>query len=176
MRGGRFALGLLLVAVVAGTRPLTFVRPSVLLAQIRAPRPHESDDIRIVAGRPQLSGRNAIVADIDRDGDLDVIGSSSDALLAVWINDGSNHFTRTVPAQKRVGLGDGAAAYREVIDRSILAAPPTPKWFAAALSSRAPRAPDAHAGARPSLRSLRILRRDSRAIPSRAPPGRFLHS
>ena len=148
------------ILTLSGAASPGSVRPSALLSAIRAPRAVESDDVRIVEGRPQLSGRRSIVIDIDRDGDLDVVGSSSDAILAVWINDGTDHFTRTIPAPKTTGLGDGA----------VLAAPPAPKWFAALSPGRAPRTPDLHAGARPSLRSLRVLRLDYRATPTRAPP------
>jgi hypothetical protein len=158
------------ILTLSGAASPGSVRPSALLSAIRAPRAVESDDVRIVEGRPQLSGRRSIVIDIDRDGDLDVVGSSSDAILAVWINDGTDHFTRTIPAPKTTGLGDGAEAYRELLDGTVLAAPPAPKWFAALSPGRAPRTPDLHAGARPSLRSLRVLRLDYRATPTRAPP------
>jgi hypothetical protein len=168
----RVLLSLIAVAVsLAGATSRAYVQRGALLLEILAPQTQESDDVRIVAGRPQLAGRGSITIDIDRDGDLDVIGTSSDALLAVWINDGSDHFTRTVPARRATGLAGGAGAYREQVDGTIVAVPPSPKWsVSAVLSTRAPRAPDLHAGVRPSTLAFRLLGRDLRATPSRAPP------
>lgn len=39
----------------------------------------------------------AIAIDIDRDGDLDVVGSTVDQPLVVWINDGTGRLTRQQP-------------------------------------------------------------------------------
>jgi hypothetical protein len=38
-----------------------------------------------------------VAADIDSDGDLDVVASDTELELHVWINDGSGHFTRRDP-------------------------------------------------------------------------------
>jgi hypothetical protein len=38
-----------------------------------------------------------VAADIDSDGDLDVVASDTELELHVWINDGTGHFTRRVP-------------------------------------------------------------------------------
>jgi hypothetical protein len=40
-----------------------------------------------------------VAADIDADGDLDVVASDSALELHVWVNDGAGHFTRRDPIQ-----------------------------------------------------------------------------
>jgi hypothetical protein len=158
------------VASLSGAASMRSVRPSAWLAANEAPRAYESDDIRIVEGRPQLSGRRSVAIDIDGDGDLDVIASSRDALVAVWINDGQDHFTRVVPAAAPAGLGDGAPAFQDQPEATLFAPPPTPKRLAMVVSARAPRPPDVHASVRPSRGFRRVLRRDFGATLARAPP------
>jgi hypothetical protein len=53
----------------------------------------------------------AALADIDADGDLDVIASDGSLDLLVWSNDGSGHFTRKYPVDaphSESALRDGA--------------------------------------------------------------------
>ena len=42
-----------------------------------------------------------VAADIDADGDLDVVASDSALELHVWVNDGTGHFTRRDPTHSR---------------------------------------------------------------------------
>lgn len=42
-----------------------------------------------------------VAADIDADGDLDVVASDSALELHVWVNDGTGHFTRRDPIHSR---------------------------------------------------------------------------
>jgi hypothetical protein len=79
-----------------------------------APRPHEiphppfpskalnsrSDAAAMQLLRVAEPGAHVLVAisrDLDRDGDLDVVGSTAEAPLVIWINEGDGHFTRQRP-------------------------------------------------------------------------------
>ncbi len=54
---------------------------------------------RVVALRYDVHVRKAVAADIDRDGDLDVV-AVTDAGFMVWVNDGRGHFTSTPPLRR----------------------------------------------------------------------------
>src|SRR5262249_44816627 len=47
-------------------------------------------------------------ADIDMDGDVDVVATDAQLRLYVWINDGAGHFTRREPARSTTWRDDGA--------------------------------------------------------------------
>jgi len=51
----------------------------------------------LVAVRYHIDLRSVVAADIDRDGDLDVV-AATDRGFIVWINDGAGHLTRQPPA------------------------------------------------------------------------------
>jgi len=51
---------------------------------------------RTVSNQYHVAFRNVVTADIDRDGDLDVV-AITDRSLVVWVNDGSGHLTAQVP-------------------------------------------------------------------------------
>ena len=79
-----FALGAALLSASALLdTPATASELPPLLARV-AP----SDAGRLVA---------VVAADVDADGDLDVIGTDAALQLHVWINDGAGHFTRRNP-------------------------------------------------------------------------------
>ena len=48
-----------------------------------------------------------VVADIDRDGDADVVATDGALHLFVWINDGRGHLTRQTPAPAGEDAADG---------------------------------------------------------------------
>jgi hypothetical protein len=50
----------------------------------------------IADGRPLVS---IVTADIDADGDLDVVASDSALQIHVWVNDGAGHFTAQEPVR-----------------------------------------------------------------------------
>ena len=55
----------------------------------------------LAQGAPTAHVMSAIAVDIDRDGDLDVVGTTSDAALAVWVNTGHGQLVRNrVPARR----------------------------------------------------------------------------
>ena len=54
--------------------------------------------VELTAGRLLTA---IVAADIDADGDLDVVASDSALELYVWVNDGAGHFTRRDPIQSR---------------------------------------------------------------------------
>ena len=62
---------------------------------------------QFVADHPETHVLRAIATDIDQDGDLDVLVSTTDAPVVVWINDGTNHFTRRrlAPSTTRLNAG-----------------------------------------------------------------------
>ena len=75
----------------------------------------------------------AIARDLDRDGDLDVVASTAEEPIVVWINDGNGRYTRQKPSPASpVAMVPNAVVSAPLADR--LAAPPTPKW--GALSGR----------------------------------------
>lgn len=54
---------------------------------------------RIVAARYHVDARHIATADIDRDGDLDVVVSTDRGFL-VWVNDGAGRFTSEAPVRR----------------------------------------------------------------------------
>lgn len=52
------------------------------------------------AGRPLLA---VVAADIDADGDIDLVATDGSLDLLVWVNDGTGQFTRKRPAPTRDG-------------------------------------------------------------------------
>jgi len=58
--------------------------------------------VRGVAARYRIELRHVVAADIDRDGDLDVVASTDRGFL-VWVNDGSGRLTSQTP-QPKTGL------------------------------------------------------------------------
>jgi len=59
-----------------------------------------------------------VAADIDDDGDLDVVASDSSLHLHVWVNDGSGHFTRQRPHKSQAWRADSSASFRVGFTRS----------------------------------------------------------
>jgi len=55
------------------------------------------------AERPLVA---VIAADIDADGDIDVVATDGSLDLLVWVNDGTGHFTRKRPAPVHEGHAD----------------------------------------------------------------------
>jgi hypothetical protein len=52
---------------------------------------------RLVARRYDIEVRTLIAADIDRDGDVDVVAATNRGFI-VWLNDGAGHLTSQAPA------------------------------------------------------------------------------
>jgi FG-GAP-like repeat len=59
---------------------------------------------RTVSDQYHVAFRNVVTADIDRDGDLDVV-AITDRSLVVWVNDGSGHLTAQVPKKAPAAAG-----------------------------------------------------------------------
>src|SRR5438309_9761896 len=73
-----------------------------LRADVRAGRQVDVDAFeRSVAIRYHLHFRKVVAADIDRDGDIDVV-AATDLGLIVWVNDGEGHLTSQPPANAAV--------------------------------------------------------------------------
>src|SRR3954471_4856853 len=53
---------------------------------------------RLVASRYDVEFNHVVAADIDRDGDIDVI-ATTDRTFTVWVNDGTGHLTSQRPSQ-----------------------------------------------------------------------------
>src|SRR5215831_1745840 len=66
-----------------------------LAALVVCARPAHAADFSIDGGRLV----SIVTADIDADGDLDVVASDSALQLHVWVNDGAGHFTLRIPAR-----------------------------------------------------------------------------
>lgn len=71
------------------------------------------------ADRPLTS---IVVADIDADGDADVVATDEALNLFVWINDGTGRLTRQRPAPARPASTD---AKRPGVERGVPAPPPS---------------------------------------------------
>ena len=54
---------------------------------------------RTIATQYHVDARHVVTADIDRDGDLDVL-AATDSGFMVWVNDGSGRFTSQVPRER----------------------------------------------------------------------------
>jgi hypothetical protein len=68
---------------------------------------------RLVATRYDVRFEHVIAADLDRDGDQDVIGAG-DPGVVVWLNDGAGHLTSQAPRESTgIDLLAPAAAWRE---------------------------------------------------------------
>lgn len=106
---------------------------------------------RTVATRYHVAFRKVVAADIDRDGDLDVV-TATDHSLVVWVNDGSGHLTTRSP--KSAPAANGGVPATTWQDRDLQRdepiqddAPPTPLLTANAhappvLVAQYPRRPD----------------------------------
>ena len=85
---------------------------------------------RLVAARYDVDPRHVITADIDDDGDLDVVASTDRGFL-VWVNDGAGRFTSETPKHRPMIDGhapadtwDGAeASHDETIQSGVASAP-----------------------------------------------------
>jgi FG-GAP-like repeat len=82
----------------------------------------------------------AIATDIDRDGDLDVVASTVDQPIVVWINDGTGRLTRQRPSRPAPVMGGtGDAVPPETGSRAPqVAQAPAPSFVAPQLEARAP--------------------------------------
>lgn len=75
----------LVAAYAFGAAPARASDVSAAIARVRA-----DEAVRLVS---------VVAADIDADGDLDVVGSDRSLQLHVWVNDGQGHFTRREPSR-----------------------------------------------------------------------------
>jgi hypothetical protein len=70
----------------------------------------------------------AVAVDVDRDGDLDVIATTTDDILAVWVNEGEGHFARDrAPEQPSMQTPDDVAGGRPG-DAAQLILPRSNQW------------------------------------------------
>jgi hypothetical protein len=92
------SLGLLCAVAWASARETTAMPLSAPLQPFPVPRTLP----RVVSDALTHSDRRivtVVAADIDADGDLDVVASDGSLDLLVWTNDGGGHFTRRRPAR-----------------------------------------------------------------------------
>src|SRR5438067_2457303 len=80
-----------LSASAAATRAHAATLPAH--AEVRAGRSIEPGAFRqLVATRYQVEFKKVVAADIDRDGDIDVL-ATTDRTFTIWLNDGAGHLT-----------------------------------------------------------------------------------
>jgi len=114
----------------------------------------------------------AVSRDLDRDGDLDIVASTSEELLVVWINDGSGHFTRVRLRSVPAGVSEGTQTYssREQAPPSAVPSPRSTHAIAApalpGLDGRAP--PHDRAADSPAISLLAHATRFVRGPPARS--------
>jgi hypothetical protein len=102
LRAGIVTLAVLwpLAAAAAGSLPAH--------AEVRAGKWVEPAAFReLVASRYQVEFKKVVAADIDRDGDIDVV-ATTDRSFTIWINDGAGHLTSQRPSPQGPGI-DGRA-------------------------------------------------------------------
>ena len=131
----------MLIAVLAlgfaSSRSPATAAPVPLRADIRAG--HQIDIAafeRFVALRYDIHVRKAIAADIDRDGDLDLV-AATDRGFIVWVNDGAGHLTSAPPthapavdAHASDAVWRGHAAHVEETIQNTLPSVPLPGLYA----------------------------------------------
>jgi len=118
---------------------------------------------RQIAASYHVDPRRVVAADIDRDGDLDVLAATDDG-FRVWVNDGSGRFTSQTPASGP--LADGRPAETswngaESQDRETIQSESTP-----VVPTSAPAHPDT---ASRSTSAFDAVARRSSVLGSRAP-------
>jgi hypothetical protein len=124
---------------------------------------------RTIASRYDIVVRRALTADIDRDGDLDIV-ASTDLGFLVWVNDGNGRLTSQKPERKPAADGrppddtweQGDAADEQTIQNEL----PSSKLTTA--YAHAP--PAAIARRDDSLNAVRALEPSFGASTPRAPP------
>lgn len=72
----------------------------------------------------------AIAVDIDRDGDLDVVATTSEDVLAIWVNQGEGRFTRERPNASPVMSTSPTVAGAAAREDTQAVVPKTTRWQA----------------------------------------------
>jgi len=97
------------VPLVGALAPSASAATLPVNAEIGVGTPVDVDTFeRTVSNRYHFAFRKVVTADIDRDGDLDVV-AATDRNLVVWVNDGSGHLTTQVP-KKALALAERSPA------------------------------------------------------------------
>src|SRR2546426_1927566 len=91
-----------IVSAIALSAVWVLASPAAVRAASTTPPPNLSVDVewhgKIDLEWQQLPAvLRAIATDLDRDGDLDVVATTEDQPIVVWINDGRGHLTRQRP-------------------------------------------------------------------------------
>jgi len=103
------ALGVTMVGLSGGTGTIVESRTGTIVESPEGA--NRQTALRLPGVEPGTKVVAAAMADIDADGDLDLIASDGSLDLLVWSNDGTGHFTRKYPAHdQRSGslMRDGA--------------------------------------------------------------------
>jgi hypothetical protein len=124
---------------------------------------------RTIATRYDIIVRGALTADIDRDGDLDIVASTDRGFL-VWVNDGNGRLTSEKPEHKPIADGcppDDTWEHGGACDaQTIQNEPPSSK----VATADAPAPPSAVAEGSDSVNDPRALDPTRGASTPRAPP------
>jgi hypothetical protein len=92
----RSAVALAMLSIVCGASAHAATLPA--LADVRAGQLVEAASFRrLVASRYDVQFNRVVAADIDRDGDIDVI-ATTDRAFTIWVNDGTGHLTSQRPS------------------------------------------------------------------------------
>jgi len=155
------ALGVTIVGLSAGAGAIA-ENPDGAIRQTAPQLPGVEPGTKVVA---------AAMADIDADGDLDLVASDGSLDLLVWSNDGTGHFTRKYPAHDQNtgslmrdgALDPGSGAVPATVVPAAGASVIAPNRFARGVLARSARrlVPVTHL-----LRSRTRLSRSPRAPPA----------
>lgn len=100
-------------ALLCLTRPHAIPTSDTWAADVLPPLATPSSVLPAGLAPPGADGRllvSVIAADIDADGDLDVVGSDGSLDLIVWNNDGTGHLTRKDPQRSTPGGWESSGA------------------------------------------------------------------
>jgi hypothetical protein len=120
------------------------------------------------AVRLEASVSSVVEADIDHDGDLDLVAATPTGEVLVWLNDGYGRFTLKAPSDARRLSSEPAVAWtvwlRPIAVGTKPSSPPAPIRIEVAVIATRIRAPTAESSRVPERPSLPALR---------APPAQF---
>lgn len=111
-RCAAWAVGLTVVLAPLGVRAHPVAPAAPVALDLPAEPTSDPLVVRLVTEHPGLHVLRSIVADVDGDGDLDVLVSTAEAPLALWLNDGTDHFTRATTAPTTALTSEGGASVR----------------------------------------------------------------
>jgi hypothetical protein len=126
----RVVLALALLAALLRPVPQDLRRPNApeVLATSAVPFSADATVEWFRADQPSIKILRAITADLDDDGDLDVVTVTADVGVTLWLNEGFGHFVRQAPRHAATLTGADHSLAGAGRDTGP-SAPTSPKWW-----------------------------------------------